>query len=226
MARMAPALRRDRRGSPALEFALILPFMVTLLVGLYDASAALVAMRQVTTASQQVAEIATELGVQPNQTSSLTPTQAYQASTAAFAIMPALRAQVGSSAFSVTLSAVVFTATPAGCTTACVMTANTAWSVPLSLGKSVVRPCGVLAQVAPTAAPQLTTLPTAGMTALSSVVVADVSYNFKPMFGRFLGAFTITRSTFLPPRVGTASQYTQYDTANAATDKAVCPGYV
>ncbi len=224
--RARQGLGRDRRGSPALEFAIILPVMVTMLMGVFDASQALIAMRQVTTASQEIAEIATELSVQPDGSTSLTPTQAYQSSTAVFAIMPQLKAQAPSTGFAVTLSAVVFKATPTGCTSNCVITASTAWSVPLSLGRAVTRPCGVLAQVSASTSPSLTTLPTAGMTALSSVVVADVSYTFTPLFGRFFGSFSIFRSTFLPPRVGTAQQYVEYDTANATTDKSICTGYL
>lgn len=222
-------LLRDRRGAPALEFALVAPLMLTLLAGSYDITQLLIAMRQTTSTARQIVQIATQQSVQPDQTVSLSVQQGYQAQTAIYAMMPALRSGRDTSAFGVTLSAAVFTRTPAGCTPGpdCKIVANIAWSAPLPKGSQVRRPCGVVPQVAPGSPADTSSLPTAGMNALSSIVVADVSYVFTPLFTSvFSGPVTLRRTAFLPPRAGTTADYVQYDPANAKTNSAVCPGYL
>lgn len=227
--RLAPALLRDRSGTPALEFALIAPVMFSILAGTYDVTQILIAMRQVTSAAQQVVQIATEQAVQPDQTISLTTQQAYQAQTAIYAIMPRLRTGVDTSEYSVTLSAIVLVATPRGCVAGngCTYVANTAWSTALSLGLKVRRLCGVVTQVAPTEPVTMTSLPTWGMTTVTSVVVADVIYKYQPLFSGFItGPITFQRTSFLPPRAGKPADYVKYDKDNVGKNSDICPGYI
>ena len=217
-----------------MEFALIAPVMFVLLTGSYDITRLLIARQQVISTAQQIVEIATELSIQPDQTTSLTTYQAYQAETAIYALMPRLRSGSDTNKFSVTLSAAVFSATPVGCTpgTNCSYVANTAWSTMLSLSTlspnvPITRPCGAIPQVAATQAVTINNLPTAGMTTLTSIVIADVTYVYQPLFsGFFLGSVTLSRTAFLPPRVGSATQYVQYDLAHSATNSSICPGYL
>jgi Flp pilus assembly protein TadG len=235
----ATALLRCRRGSPAMEFVLVAPVMIILLTGSYDITQLLIARSEVISAAQEIVEIATELSVQPDQSISLTTNQAYQAQTAIFALMPGLKSGAGTNPFAVTLSAVVFTATPAGCVAggnptavppvpACIYVANTAWSNALPQSTpSVTRACGVVAQVTPTQPTSIANLPTAGMTALTSLVVADVSYTYWPLFSGFMtGPVVLQRTAFLPPRSGAPTAYVEYDLTNAATDPSICPGYL
>lgn len=223
------ALLRARSGSPAIEFALLAPVMLILLSGSYDITQLLIARQQVISTTQQIVEIATELSIQPDQSTSLTTTQAYQAETAIYALMPGLKSGADTNKFSVTLSAVVFTATPAGCVAGvnCTYVANTAWSTTLSLGVQATRPCGVIAQVASTQQATINNLPTAGMTALTSIVVADVSYVYRPIFTGFITGFvTLQQTAFLPPRLSTVTPYVEYDLAHSTTNASVCPGYL
>ncbi len=227
--RRVTGLRRDRDGGPAMEFAIVAPVMVMLLLGGLDASDALLTWRRVATAAREIAIIATEMSVQPDLTTVLTPAQAYQASTAIYALFPQLKSTVNTVQYSVTLSAIVFTATPPGCdpATNCVYTASTAWSYALPMGRNVTRPCGVLQQVPPGTPASPRTVPTAGMTALTSVVVADVTVVYTPVFTAFITSpITMSRAAFMPPRTANPDQYVEYDVANAATDKAVCPGWL
>jgi Flp pilus assembly protein TadG len=220
---------RNISGAPAIEFALLAPVMFVMLTGSYDITQALIAMRQVTSTAQEVVQIATEQSVQPDQTTSLTILQGYQAQTAIYAMIPGLKSGTDTSSFSVTLSGVVYTATPVGCVSGinCVYVANTAWSNALPQGAQVTRPCGVIGQVASGQPATITTLPTLGMTVLSSIVVADVSYVYVPLFTGFLtGPVTLQRLAFLPPRAGKPTQYVQYDQANAKTNPSVCKGYL
>src|ERR1700744_6492834 len=85
------ALLRSRGGSPALEFVLLAPVMMGLLLGSFDVTQLLIAQRRVISAAQEIVEIATELSVQPDQSIALTTTQAYQAESAIYALMPALK---------------------------------------------------------------------------------------------------------------------------------------
>ena len=223
----AAALLRDRRGSPALEFALVAPLMITLVMGGYDIATIVLTSRRLISAAQSAVEIGTELSVQPDQSTSLTPAQAYTASSAIYAYLPALATGQDTSVFSVTLSAVVFTVLPPGCTKGCAYAGATAWSVPMAGGQAVTRPCGPVAQVAAGVPVTLTNIPTAGITAPTSVLVADVSYVYTPMFADFItGPLTLRKTAFLPPRLGAAGQYVEYDVANAAADKQICPGFL
>jgi hypothetical protein len=214
-----------------MEFALIAPVMFILLTGSYDITQLLIARQQIISTAQQIVEIATELSIQPDQTTSLTVNQAYQAETAIYALMPRLRSGSDTNKFSVTLSAAVFTATPASCTpnSGCSV-AKIAWSTMLSRSTlspnvPITRPCGVITQVAATQPVTINNLPTAGMTTLTSIVIADVTYVYQPLFsGFFMGSVTLNRTAFLPPRVGSATQYVQYDLAHAGPASAICPG--
>jgi Flp pilus assembly protein TadG len=222
-------LVQDRAGSSAIEFALLAPIMIMLLNGCYDVTQLLITLRQVTSTARQVVQIATQQSVQPDQTNELSVQQAYQAQSAIFAMIPRLRSITDSDQFSVTLSAVVYVATPVGCTPGktCTYVANTAWSTTLPQGAQIRRPCGIVAQVASTTGSSISSLPTAGMTSVSSVVVADVSYWYRPLFIGFItGPLALRHTAFLPPRAGRPMQYVQYDTANAKTNSSICPGYL
>lgn len=226
---LAAALLRDRDGTPALEFAIIAPVMFLILAGTYDVTQIFIAMRQVTSTTQEIVQIATQQAVQPDQSISLTVNQAKQAMTAIYAMMPGLKSGADTSQFSVTLSAIVLVASPPGCVAGngCTYTANTAWSTPLSLGQSVRRSCGVVTQVAPTEPATMTNLPIWGMTTVTSVVIADVIYKYKPLFSGFItGPVILQRTAFLPPRAGKPTDYVQYDKKNALTNRDICPGYL
>ncbi len=222
--RLIPALLRDQSGSPGIEFALVAPLMFTLLAGSYDATQIFIAMRRVTSTAQEVVQIATEQAVQPDQSNALTVDQAKQAMTAIYAIIPGLKSGADTSQFSVTLSGIVYTAIPAGCVagSGCTYVGDVKWSVALAQGLQVTR-CGVVAQVATDQQVTLGNLPTSGMTTLTSVAVADVSYTYQPLFSRFItGPVTLQRTAFLPPRAGKSTDYVHYDKDNPLTNTAVC----
>ena len=200
--------------------------MFTILAGSYDVTQILIAMRRVTSTAQEIVQIATEQAVQPDQSNALTVQQAYQAMTAIYAMFPGLKSGADTVQYSVTLSAVVFTPTPPDCVagSSCTYVGNVMWSVSLpSPGQPVTR-CGPVIQVSTDQQATISNLPTSGMTTLTSVVVADVSYNYQPLFSGFVtGPITLRRTAFLPPRAGKPSQYVQYDKGNASTTPVVCP---
>lgn len=227
--RLAPVLLRDRSGSPGIEFALIAPVMFTMLAGSYDITQIFIAMRQVTSTAQGIVQIATELSVQPDQSISLTINQARQAQSAIYAMIPRLKSGADTSPFSVTLSVVVLAAVPPGCVagSGCTYIANTAWSTALPQGLQVRRSCGVVTQVAPDEQANMASLPISGMTTITSVVVADVSYGYQPLFSGFVtGPVTLQRTAFLPPRAGKPADYVRYDKDNVGTNPDKCLGFI
>lgn len=206
---------------------MVAPVMFSILAGTYDITQIFIAMRQVTSTAQEIVQIATEQAVQPDQTISLTPQQAYQAQTAIYAIMPRLKSGVDSSQYSVTLSAIVLVPNPPGCVArdGCTYVANTAWSTALSLGQKRRRSCGVVAQVASTEPATMSNLPIWGMSSVTSVLVVDVTYTYQPLFTSFItGPVTFQRSAFLPPRAGKPTDYVKYDKDNSSRNADVCPG--
>ncbi len=199
-------LLRSRRGLAGLEFAIVAPFLLTLLLGLTDLSRAIIVGRRLAVAADEVATIASTEAVQASSLNVLTAKQAYAATTAPFAIFPTWLASQTSvnNSFAITLSEVNFTASPKGCTTACSYTANVAWSVANPSGQPMLRKCGSVASVTNDTAASLTTLP-AGAFSATSVIVADVSQIFQPLFTSvFLGNFTMQRTAVVSPRVNNA----------------------
>jgi hypothetical protein len=264
-------LRDARRGTAAVEFALLLPVMVALLGGMTDACLGLVAFGRVTAAAEETALIATATSVVTTGSTtgslSLTPGTApnslFAAATAIFGLIPGLKSAGSAQPFSVTVSEIVFVGSPSGCVPSLVTasgslqpcasyTANVAWSVPLSSlsayasgsgnylgisgGAAPKRACGTMTQVAQTQSATFTTIPTLGMTNLTSVLVADVTYQYLPLFTQvFVGPITFMHTAMLPPRltpVSTFPQYITYDTSSvtyngsgvpiSSTDSNVC----
>lgn len=194
-------LLRARRGVAALEFAIVVPFVLALLFGVVDVSRAIVMARRLTVAAAATATIASTMAVQASNLNALTGQQAWQASTAPFANFPEWQLGQRPGTFAITLSSVVFTGSPSGCTTACSYAAQVAWSVANPAGQPRLRSCGTLGKAADGSASSLATLP-ADDYGPTSIVVADVAGVFTPMFTAvFLGSFTLQRSAYISPRI-------------------------
>ena len=199
-------LWRGRRGLAGIEFALMLPLLISLLFGVMDLSAGIITSRRLTIAADAVATIASTMAVQASNLNVLLGTQAWQATTAPFAIFPQWKAMAGPGSFAITLSSVNFTATPPGCTTACGYTAKTAWSAANPSGQTKLRPCGTLSSVPDSSPSTLASLP-ADAFAATSILVGDVSAVYVPIFtGVFVGNVAMLRSAYVSPRVNNGVQ--------------------
>ena len=209
------------RGALAgVEFALILPLLLAMLAGLADLSLAIITARRLTSAAADVALTASTMAVQASNLNALSGTQAWQATTAPFAVFPAWRSvNTGDKGFSITLSAVDFAATPRGCTTQCAgYAASTRWSVGNPAGQIMLRPCGALA--AGDGADGMATLPK-GVFGATSPTSSDVATVFVPLFtGVFVGPVAMLRSAYIPPRVNNGVQLTSAGPGQSV----VCPG--
>jgi Flp pilus assembly protein TadG len=234
-------LSTHRSAVASLEFGLVAPVFAIFLLGLVDLADAIIAIRKLNLVAEQTGLIATQLSVQPNQTTTLTVAQLNEASSVIFAVWPKLASlsvynaiSEPVPAYAVVVSDVVFTPTNGtGCIaglTCTFYTANLAWSVPLQYGQQIHRVCGTVSQTTPTAAPVIvnnlpSTVPTTYISsALTSTLVVDVVYQFTPIFAKFLGTFTMRQTAYFNQR-SIVSPYITYNTTNAASGGVVCAGY-
>ena len=189
-------LLRARRGLAGVEFAILAPLLLAMLCGVVDLCRGIVMARRLTVAAGSVATIASTMAVQASNLNALTGPQAWQASTAPFALFPAWLGSPLPGSFAITLSSVTFAAGASG------YTANVAWSVANPAGQMRLRPCGRQAAAADDAASSLGSLP-ADVFGPTSILVADVSGVFEPVFTAvFLGPFTLQRTAYVSPRIG------------------------
>ena len=193
--------RNSRAGVAGLEFALLSPILLLLFLGTIDLSNAVITARRMGTAAGSVAEIATTSSAQTQALNVLTDVQAWQATTAPFVFFPGWTAKASRQSFAVTLSAVVFTATKAGCTQNCSYAANVTWSVANNLGVARLRACGQVTMAPDTDPATYDTLPASAF-GPTSLLVADISYTFQPIFFGFLiGDIPMMHSAYLSPRI-------------------------
>ncbi len=212
--------RNGRAGVAGLEFALVSPVLLVLFLGTIDLSDALLTARRMGLAAGSIAEIATTSSAQTQALNVLTDVQAWQATTAAFTFFPGWTATTSRRTFAITLSDVVFTATPTGCAQDCAYAANVAWSVANGLGVAKLRACGPLTKVPNNNATDYGTLP-AGDFGPTSLLVADISYTFQPyFFGFLIGDIPMMQSAYVSPRVNNA---TVLQSAGGAVVSVSCP---
>ena len=188
-------LLRARHALAGVEFAIMLPLLLSLLFGLVDLSRVIILARRLTAAAAATVTIASTMAVQATNLNALSGTQAWQASTAPFASFPEWSSRPLTGNFSVTLTAVTFKPAKSG------YTAQVAWSVANPSGQTRLRTCGALTPNADGAPVNLATLP-ADTFGPTSLLVADVTGVFVPVFTAvFTGPVTLTRSSYVSPRI-------------------------
>ncbi len=193
---------RDERGVAAVEFAVVLPFMLFLYMGMSAVTEAVSCSRAVATLARTLADITSQ---QPaNQ--AMTDTQAQEIFNASTAVL----SPFSSAGVKMTLSNVEFVANAAS-SGSNNLDAKTRWTVTFSGG--TLRPCvgnPKLAPVANGASPSPTTMPL-GLYTSGFLIVADVTYAYTPSFGVFnwtfgnsttglSGSFTMARTQYMRPR--------------------------
>ena len=209
----------ERRGVAALEFALVIPILITALLATTDIALATITWRNVTATAQEIAEIASAMAVQPNSSNQLTDAQALTSTDAVFGIFPGWKSLVNTNAFAVTMSDVAFTPTVYGCQSGCTYTAQVAWSYSNPYGKNVLRSCITLTQANNNVAPSYTTLP-AGAYGATSALVVDVAYTYQPLFfGFVIQNIPMMATAYVPPRIGNGIFFVA---KSGATNEAVC----
>ncbi len=230
--------RQDRRGTAAMEFAIIAPVMVTLIWGVFDLARALVAWEETYHAAEAIAQAAEKLSVtNSNYPGTTKPLTALTASEMQDAMWLNLGQGTGAftGGFAVTLSGVSFEPLcVASVNTPCpVQKPNVLWSSYLSQGygqllqppqnnpKLYWRLCGYLQSVAkfPNDNTQLTVMidpnkVPGGVTNLINIpqVVADVQFSYSPSFPLLSNfSYTFYASATFPAPLGGDDQEIVYD---------------
>lgn len=165
---------QDERGVSAVEFALLLPLMVTLYLGGVEVSQGLTIDRKVTLAARTVADLA----AQTDKIPSGEMTNILNASTAVLLPYPI-------SAAKVTVSQVLIDADG---------NATIDWS---ETKNGTARAQG-----------STVTLPTALSTPNTSLIWAEVSYDYKPVIGYVItGTLTLSGQIYMRPRLSNKVTY-------------------
>jgi Flp pilus assembly protein TadG len=216
-------LRAARHAISSVEFALVAPLPILMIIGVFDVSKAMILRQEVINAAHSISLTASLVAVQGNGTTTLTQAQVQAIESDIFAEIPWLRSGVENGTTSVTLSGVLFSALPnSSCnpyTTCTYWFPFVMWSVPYrpttTYGVPFVYPtraCGVMtsgvwnintSQNTPlTSANFMSTLRIGGITYPDPILVADVRYTYTPAFFRFLtGSMDFVASAYWPVRI-------------------------
>lgn len=215
---------RAQNGVAAIEFALLLPLLIVMMLGSVELQRYLRIERQLSLAAENIANI-----VAQRQSSDLTKLN-FDFDSVYHLFPPGNEhpTLTWPSYIIHKITNVVFTPTIAGCTVNCTYTANAAWhwpsynSAPFSPGV-MARSCGPLTAAAPGAAPTGKTMP-AAMFGPGSVVIVDIGYRFTPLFGSSLiPPITMFRQGYANARF--ATPYIKFPNQNWTGSTVRCAGY-
>jgi Flp pilus assembly pilin Flp len=240
-----PRNTRAESGAAALEFALIVPVMFTLLAAVFDLARGMIVWQELNNAAQAVALAAEKLSVTPGSTlTSLTYGQMQTAMSSIYPAIPGLNQGAGTGIypgqFSVSLAEVSFTplcADPSLTTCTVPQTPTVLWSTFLQDGAAMngpplARPCGAVTYDVggfPNSGLQLISMTdpnkVTGATPVVAVpqIVADLRYVYTPYFLFFIKPQTFWASATAPaPLGGTAQGITVNATPAASGYLAQC----
>jgi Flp pilus assembly protein TadG len=199
------AFARSRRGIAAVEFALVLPFMIILTLGSIEVARLIIFTRKI----ELVANTAVEMLSQNNTPAPSNASQGvvnfndlHFTQGATLVIFPQILQDAAnkgvewSNDIAISMASIQFTPTPSTCTTSCTYKANVIWN-----SGPNPRPCGTsLTPVADTNTPTPTTLPT-DVYGPGTILAVDIVYTYTPLFIQTIfGSIKIARSAFLAPR--------------------------
>lgn len=206
-------LRVDTRGIAAVEFALILPFMLLLYLGTAELTQGIMASRKSTLVARALSDLVAQLAAG----SSMTDTEATNVFNAATAIM----SPFPTTTLKMTVTSVEFVANASKTNG---FDAKPRWTLVRNGGTA--RNCAILAPAANTDKPTSGTMPN-GMYGAGSIIVADVSYTYDPPFGRAVlewssssSVMTMAQTTYMRPR-----NQTIITMASGVTGGTICPAY-
>lgn len=191
----AARLARGVSAASAIEFALVLPVLIALMMGSVEMFRLAMTGKKAVATANAIGEMLSSSQSPP------TAGELQFISDSGMIIDPDVLtdAQIRGvnwwSIMTASFTSVVFRPTVAGCTVRCKYTAHVAWSA-----GGQRRPCGTLQSVADGSAYNPTTLPVS-LFGPGSTIVVDSQYAYRPLFGdRIVGPRTITRSAYFAPR--------------------------
>ena len=181
LARLAAA----QEGVAAVEFAMLLPLMITLYLGSFELTQGVMASRKTALLSRTLSDIVSQQpsGVAISQT---TLTNIFNAAAAVLAPLPVSAARMSIS------SVEMVAATTTTATTYNGFDATVHWSVISAYG-GTARACAKLTPVSNSLSAAPNTLPQ-GLYSASPLIIADVSYTYTPTFGTTFVAWSTSQS--------------------------------
>lgn len=211
---------RSQKGVAAIEFALLMPLLLVLMLGSFELQRYLRIERRLSLTAQNIAAIVA-------QRQTLAGRQISEDFDAAFHMFPAASEEpptVWHHVLVHQISSAVFTPTTTGCTTNCTYSAQLNWNWPFydrnfGLG-DLRRRCGALTPAPKGAAATGSTLP-AALFGPGSMVIVDLRYRFRPMFGSLLIPEIILNSH----GYANARFATPYIKSGTGQSTTVCPGF-
>ncbi len=221
MRRRPARFLRDASATSAIEFALLLPILITLGLGSIELQRYQRISRQLTATAENVAELIAQRETAQSDPLNFDFNIAVQ-------LFPQAFIEGGGTywwnKFSHQISHAQFVPTQASCVSNCTYKANLLWNWPVyNTGPgagALRRTCGELTPQQPGETPTGQTLP-AGLFGPGTTVMVDLRYSYKPLFGaNFLKPIIIERQGYSFPRF--ASPYIKV-TGSQIT---FCPGYV
>jgi Flp pilus assembly protein TadG len=211
-------MRRDQRGVAAVEFAVVLPFMLMLYISTAAVTQAVSASRDVVVLARTLSDLVAQQSANVNLTDT-TAKDIFSASTAIMAPFP-------TTPLKMTLSNVEFVSDVLALNSN-LLDAKVRWTVSFSGG--TLRPCTnpLLTPVPNSSTPSPTTMPV-GLYAQGFLIVSDVTYTYTPSFGYFnftfgstsstpILSFTMSRTAYMRPRQTNNIRYTAGQSAQ------ICP---
>ena len=189
--------RADARGVAAIEFAMILPLMLALYMGVLELSMGYQASRKVSLFSRTVADITSQADATGSTSTSRVMSASDMSNLRKSANWILAPFPVEASQVRMTVSSVSVTGT----------TAAVNWSVGY---EGVRRACGPQTIVASSSTPSLTTIPSGVAQTQTSIIVADIEYDYKPLLGGSFQSFgggslsqiTLRQTSYMRPRNG------------------------
>ena len=190
--------RADARGVAAIEFAMILPLMLALYMGVLELSMGYQASRKVSLFARTVADITSQADTAGSTSTARVMSAADMSNLRnsanwILAPFPIAAGQVRMTVSSVSVE---------GATLAAVN-----WSIGY---EGVRRACGPQTIVPSSNAPSLTTVPAGVAQANTSIIIADIEYDYKPLLGGSFKSFgggalsqlTLKQTSYMRPRHG------------------------
>ena len=207
---MASGLRRarafpfDKSGVAIIEFAMVAPFLLLLLLAGFDMGRYALATQRVEAVANSVAQMLSQTGLSSDAVNAndgtVTDTELNLFRQSALFTFPEALAAASrqgvkwSDLLVVNMASIRFRPPAPNCATHCAYTPQVVWSTGW---RSCVNP---ISQGQNTDTPTATTLPV-GVYGPGSQIVVDVQYTFTPTFGAaYLPSLPIVRSAFLSPR--------------------------